>query len=151
MPFLFSAVERERAVTNSKVKRIGLSRAIDNRGKKIKQVDIQQRLISKHFTDDDLRNIHLWYLLREQPSNISFRPNIDHVFIASRDRMIFGDTHECLLRGHDVRSSKHTWAHVCLVSVERTDLLLQDMPLFMVFKTEGKTEDKSMQINAGHS
>ena len=113
-----------------------------------------------NFTDDDLRNIHLWYLLREQPSNISFRPrgainsahlwgeNIDHVFIASRDRMIFGDTHECLLRGDDVRSSKHTWVHVCLVSVERTDLLLQDMPLFMVFKTEGKTEDKSMQINA---
>ena len=62
--------------------------------------------------------------------------------------MIFGDTHECLLRGDDVRSSKHTWAHVSMVRVERADLALPDMPLFMVFKTEGKTEDKSMQVNA---
>ena len=74
MPFLFSAVERDRAVNNSKVKRIALSRAIDNRGKRIKQIDIQRRLISTHFNDDDLRNIHLWYLLREQPNNISYRP-----------------------------------------------------------------------------
>jgi len=159
MPFLFLAVERDRAVNNSKTKRIALSRAIDNRGKRIKQIDIQRRLISTHFNDDDLRNIHLWYLLREQPNNISYRlrgainsphlwgENIDHVFIAARDRMIFGDTHECLLRGDDVRSSKQTWAHVSMVRVERTDLALPDMPLFMVFKTEEKTEDKSMQVN----
>ena len=73
---------------------------------------------------------------------------MNHVFIAARDGMIFGDTHECLSRGDDVRSSKHTWADVSMVRVERTDLGLPDMPLFMVFKTEGKTEDKSMQVNA---
>jgi len=116
-------------------------------------------VISFHFTDAHLTNIHLWYLLRKLGPNVSVRPSgainsdfrwgesLSSCFIAARDRLNFGDTHEELLRGDDVRSIGQTWAHKNCVVVEREDIGLPNFPLFLTIKDAGKTEDRSLQIH----
>ena len=151
MTYLWIAPQREVAVVNTKVKRKEKAKGVDTLGKRITQTDVQKKVISFHFTDAHLTNIHLWYLLRKLGPNVSVRPNgainsdfrwgesLSSRFFASRDRLNFGDTHEELLRGDDVRSIGQTWAHKNCVVVEREDIGLPNFPMFLTIKDADKT------------